>query len=362
MPLNLDYLIPEKYRNSDIMIALLAELEDLVGGWVDDIQGLADIINPELVSNDYMQYLADLVGTVLISSDDATEAQRRSELVQAVDWIKLKGTYQSLDVIGLMIGREFEYLDMYTNSEVNYNAGAFSLQPWFVGLSEGDNPPGLGSSYFKTPHFGVQTRLNVAYPATSTWIYGYLWIPAMFADLGTYIEKTRPIHTVPHYYILMTPECDDDGVINMVDGNIFASIIGEWTTTKVHFDQTSALGSGYGWNFDDGEFFDQSQDNFYSGITKWVLGTGSKGAVSGDSNWDSDLETPALTGTVDSITISADKVVWELIVPARTLSGISELGLYTPGTPDILRIVSMFPDINLDGNVDLRIVVTVNRV
>jgi hypothetical protein len=356
MPLNLEYLIPEKFRTSEIISALHTELDVLISEWIADIAGLGNLLNPETVSADYMQYLADLLGNALSSADTTSEAERRRELIQTVDWIKLKGTYESLAVIGLMLNMSFEVLSMYTN-----DYSTFVLRDWFVGLTEDANPPGLDSTYYNSPHFGIQIRLNIKYPATATWLYDYLWIPDMFQNLDEYVDKTRPIHTVPHYYVLMEPTCDDDGVTEVVAGDIYTQIIGEWIATKVYFDQDAALGSGQGWNFDDGVYFDTSQDAFYSGITKWVLGTGNKGASPGDSGW-SDIETPILEGVVDSVTIYRDRVVWEFILPAQSQNGISELGLYTPGTPDVLRLVSLFPDINLGGNVDLRIVVTVDRI
>jgi len=58
--LNLQYLVPEQYLKSDVIQALLDALNSFMGEWADDISGLHDIINSELVPNDYMQYLADL--------------------------------------------------------------------------------------------------------------------------------------------------------------------------------------------------------------------------------------------------------------------------------------------------------------
>jgi len=257
-----------------------------------------------------------------------------------------------------MLGRTFEFIDMYTDDYIT-----FDLQNWFVGLYEGHNPPGLDSSYYKSPHFGIQTKLNIKYPATTTWVNDFLWTPSMFSNLDSYIEKTRPINTVPHYYALLEPITDENNEVTETAGEIYTKIVGDWTTTKVRFDESEVLGSEEGENFDETDvFFDQSQDAFYEAITGWVLGTGSKGSTLEDSLWDDDLETPVLSGTVDKLTVSSNKIVWEIIVSATTLSGISELGLYTPGTPDVLRVACAFPDINLGGNVDLRIIVTVNRI
>ncbi len=351
MALNLEYLLPEKYRSSEIMVAYITANQSIIETWISSIENLSELANPLTVPIDYIQYLADLMGAVLTSGDDATEAERRAELIQTVDWIKLKGTYGSIEVLGLMLGLQLDVLSMYTT-----DYATFSLVDWYVALNEGDNPTGLSSLYYNTPHFGVQIRLNVRYPATATWTNPYLWEPSMFNNLNTYVEKTRPINTVPHYYITMEPETGQDGATEMVDGFIYTAIQGGWTVTKRYFDD--------GWKIDETSpaiYFDESQDAFYNGITKWVLGTGNKGTTPDSSDFTGDIDLPVLNGTVDDIRVYGDRVEWEIVVPAVDQNGISELCLYTPGTPDILRLVSLFPDINIRSITQLRIIVTVRR-
>ncbi|NIP56400.1 MAG: hypothetical protein GWN13_31650, partial [Phycisphaerae bacterium] len=119
-----------------------------------------------------------------------------------------------------------------------------------------------------------------------------------------------------------------------------------------------------GWKIDETSpaiYFDESQDAFYNGITKWVLGTGNKGTTPDSSDFTGDIDLPVLNGTVDDIRVYGDRVEWEIVVPAVDQNGISELCLYTPGTPDILRLVSLFPDINIRSITQLRIIVTVRR-
>jgi hypothetical protein len=347
--LNLDLLIPEKFQkeNFPVLPVLLEELDELVYGWVQEIQGLADLINPETVSNDYMQYLAGLLGAVLSPQDTATEAQRRSELRQVVDWIKMKGTYASVQVIENMLNTNFEFKEMYTNNYVD-----FVLTDWFVALNPGDNPPGLDGSYYNSPHFGYMIKLNVKHAASGIWTNDYLYIPDWFLDIDKYVERTRPIHTVPHYYVLLEPVTNDDGAVMTMEGDIHTQCKGLWPQTKLYFDDSN--------QFDDSENWDVHDDSFYESITKWIIGTGSKGASPDDGGW-TDLETPVSNGTIDIRSIGKDKVVWEFIIPKQNQLGISELGLYSEG-PDTIRVASLFPDVNLAGNVDVRVTVTVNRV
>lgn len=348
LSLNLDLLIPAKHQTDDdgALDVLLTELNAILEEWVTNIEGLGDLLDPDVCPNIYLQYLADLLGTTLTAADAATEHQRRDELRQIIDWYKMKGTYQSVTVIENMLDTNFELMEMYTN-----DYATFKLVDWFVALEPDQNPPGLGSDYYNSPHFGYMIRLNVKYDGTTDWPDDYLYIPDWFLDIDRYVERTRPIHTVPHYYVLLEPECDDDTTVMTVDGEIHSRIMGVWSETKLYFDN--------GNKFDDGDNWDQHDVSFYDNVTKWKIGTGSKGKSPGDSGW-TDLETEVSSGSIDKITITADKVVWEFTIPAQDQLGISELGLYSTG-PDTIRAACLFPDINLAGNVDVRVKVTVNR-
>ena len=167
------------------------------------------------------------------------------------------------------------------------------------------------------------------------------------------MENTRPIHTVPHYYASIKPECNDDAVVNTEPGDIHSMIMSSWSQTKIYFDDSNM--------FDlDGLLWDQQDISFYTNVTKWKIGTGSKGLQPDEGGW-TDLETVVSSGVVPAPVVTAEKVVWTFIIPKQNQLGISELGLYSEG-PDTIRVATLFPDINLGGNVDVRVVITVNRV
>jgi hypothetical protein len=108
--------------------------------------------------------------------------------------------------------------------------------------------------------------------------------------------------------------------------------------------------------------FDTSAEGFLNSITKWVLGTGNYPSTLGDSSFS--IETPVLTGTIDSADINVydDYFQLEFIVPAGTVqSGLSELGLYIPGTPDELVLASTFPKLDKESTIELRVVVQVYK-
>jgi hypothetical protein len=342
-------LIPEKFRD---VVDPLAEAEELaileayikeagiqVSGWLTSVQNIVRLLSPYTVGTiPYLRYLGALIGVEFSPEDEATEASLRKELQHAIDWYKLKGTYESIQILALIQQFQVNFYDMYTNDYVN-----FYMTEWFVG-DEDENPPGFDSSYYKSPHFGLEIVLNKVFQEGSV---AYLWRTSYLNNLAAQVEKTRPVHTVPHYLLLLNPKTDEFGHIIEVDGEIKTKIHGTWQVSTKHFDM---IGSGEEWNFDDGTFFDQNAEAFINSISKWVFGTGGS----------FDIDNPAITGTVDSVTITNEKITFEFIVPkAEVQDGLNELGLYIPGAPDVLVLSSIFPKIDKGNNVELRVIVEV---
>jgi hypothetical protein len=83
---------------------------------------MIQFLDPWSISYDYIQNLADLLGTTLASTDIATDLQRRQELLQTVDWYKMKGAYLSVHVISLILGVQFTIYDKYLrfNNSLKY--------------------------------------------------------------------------------------------------------------------------------------------------------------------------------------------------------------------------------------------------
>jgi len=243
---------------------------------------------------------------------------------------------------------------MYTN---DYET--FVSTEWFVG-DEDENPSGLDSSYYKSPHFGVEILLNRIYESDSGTESGglnHLWETDLLDNLYDKIEETRPVHTVPHYVLLLNPKTDEFGNVVEVDGEIRTKTLVGWELSTKYFDEDDSDNS---WYFDDSMNFDESSDAFIKSITKWVVGIG-------DPDIDSPLfavENEVLSGTIDTddITISDEKVTFEFKIQKSVVQGgISELGLFVPGVTDKLVIGSVFPKINKDNRVELRVLVEVYR-
>lgn len=350
IPLDLMPLFPMKFHNSEILQDLVSELGLQVGNWLTKTEDIVQLLGPNTVSSTtYIRYLGALIGVTFPPEDDSTEAELRKTLTDAISWYRVKGTYDSINVIAAINQLTINIWDMYT---ADYSS--FYLVEWFVG-DEDENPPGFDSTYYKSPHFGAEVVLD------RSRVYGsqnYLWYEGLSDNFIALVEKTRPVHTVPHYMILLNPKTDERGNAIEVSGNIITKITSNWEVSQRYFDEVSS-GS---WTFDGGTMtFDSSDEIFVKTITKWVLGTGNYG---GDvSATDFDIQNPVLTGNIDvsDITLDADKITFEFIVPKATVQdGITELGLYIEGT-DTLVLASVFPKIDKGSDVELRVVVEVYK-
>lgn len=350
VPIDLLPLVPEKFRKSEILIDYLEEAGLLVGSWLTNVRDIIKLLNPNTTS--YLKYLGALIGVEFSPEDETSLIKMRKELVHAIDWYKLKGTYQSVQIISLIQQFTTNFYDMYTDDYVH-----FYMTDWFVG-DENENPSGFDSDYYKSPHFGLEVLLNKVYEAgSSASLLGYLWRSSYLNNFYKHVERTRPVHTVPHYMLLLNPKTDELGHVIEVDGEIKTRVLGDWELSTKYFDMQE---SDDIWNFDDGIHFDQSETGFIKSITKWVLGTGNYPCDLDEPGFD--LENPVRWGTIEGedIIITDEKIIFEFTVPKVIVqSGISELGLYIPGTPDKLVVASCFPRIDKDSRVQLRVSVEV---
>jgi hypothetical protein len=362
--LDLLRLIPVKYHSSQILLDYVDEVELEVGSWLTKVRDIVKLSNPDLVtSRTYLKNIAALIGLGLPPEDETTIAEIKRDIAQAIPWYKIKGTYKSIQIIALVQKFTVNLYDMYTS-----DYSTFYMTEWFVG-DENENPPGVfppGVSGYKSPHFGVEILLNRVYAigtgesgTSGGIISNCLWQSSYLDNLYSRIEDTRPVHTVPHYILLLNPKTDESGHVVEVDGDIYCRVMGDWQISTQYFDQQ---GSGEAWNFDDGTNFDESPDAFVKDILKWKLGTGNYPcSLCADSGADFVVENPVLDGDIDlnNINISSEKITFEFVVPKSAKKGISELGLYTSGGK--LVVGSCFPKIDLDTRVELRVLVEIYR-
>ena len=338
-------LVPEKFRDSVALQQFLYEAGLQVGTWIGHINDLEPNLDPYRVGEAYIQQLANLIDLTIVADDTTPASEKRRQLIQAVAWYKMKGTYKSLHYVAYLLGLTINMWDMYTNDYVS-----FIDEDWFVGRV-GENPPGLDSSYYKSPHIGFEVFLNRVYGTGSS---AYLFAGTEFIPLTPYIEKTRPVNVVPHYRIFLNPVTNETGAVITVDGNINTCVIGDWSFYRIFFDDFVSSSAGFR-EFDDIFFFDYSATAFLNSITKFKLGTGSKAILPSNSGFA--LENVVMSGNVTSITEYPDRVEWLILLPNTTVqAGVSELGLYLfDGTT--LEIASTFPDVNITSGIATKIVV-----
>jgi len=368
-------LVPMKFRESVALQQFMYEAGLMTGEWIGDIKDTERLIDKYTVGDEYLQKLADLVGLDIITDTTTTLDERRQQLIQVIDWYKLKGTYQAVRYISYLFNVTLTFWDLYTN-----DYATFIEEPWFVGNSVAENPGGLTPDYYKSPHFGISILLDTVYGVDPD---KHLFYSTGIQDLSTYIERVRPINTVPHYSVLLQPIGDETGIAVEVAGEIKTATIGDWTFTKFYWDDPSDLDNVIDnigntviddvgndvvalspHSFDDGDFFDFSRDAFLNSIVKWKLGTGNKG-VSPDTfgfalaNVVLTSEDIGMSGV--TVVIYSDRTEFSFRVPASIVQfGLSELGLYlVDGTT--LEIAATFPDIDKPADIELKVLVIIYR-
>jgi hypothetical protein len=346
----MDYLelLPEMYRDS----LLLREYVSAVGAQFDSMQtsisNLYTLVNPNTVPITYIQRLADLLNLQIYGSNTRTDAQLRQQLIQAVDWYKIKGTYQSLINIAYLFNLRCSIKDLYTSDYVT-----FVPEDWYIGQL-GTNPGGLGNTYYKSPHFGCYFNLDVAKlkenPPSSNDMY-YLWQGTDITDFTSFVEVIRPVNTVPHYTIQLSPVTKQDGVLNtLTNGKIHTQTFEDWLPSTNYYDS--------GLLFDSSNVFDQSVSAFISSIVNWKLGDGNKGGLPNSSG----VSSPVLVGSGSDIVLNAQPTYneFQITIPKATVaSGISELALYT--NTNVCVLSCTFPDVDKTADTDWYINIVVNK-
>jgi len=366
-------LIPTKYHDSVVLKQYIDEVSILVGTWIASIQDMEGLLNPDTVPDEYIQFLAGLIGLTIAVDEDTTTEDKRDQLRQAIDWYKIKGTYESILLVAYMSGLTTAVYDFYTNDYVIFE----KVVDFFAG-NEGENPPGFDSSYYKSPHFGIEVLLDRVYNLGGS--DEFLFRETKITKMIDLIEDTRPVNTVPHYITMLIPLGYEDGIVYQASGNLaYTTVTDAWTFNKMYFDGGTnqlvkdnlgqqvydnmgnrVVVQGESWKFDDGVFFDQNYEAFLNSIIKWQLGIGNKGIIPSRTGFV--LEDVKLQGDMHEIRIYPDRTEFELVVDASLVQpGLSELGLFLPDN-STMTIASTFRDLDKINGVELRIQVIVYKI
>lgn len=354
---------------------------------LDKIDSLTKNYNPYTCPQEYLQNLASLIGAVLRSSEQASANERRAELLMVTDWYKVKGTYQSIAALEAVSNLRFKLFDMYTQDYTT-----FKMVDWYVKTINGAaNPPGLAQTYYKSPHFGLYIWLDIVYLAGA---YDYklypdhIWRPSLFTDpvnqktILDYVERTRPVNTVPHFGLYFECHTDESGEVfidfDRNDNPIAATVVTEnWSYGNVIFDKDDNNDNIIDITFDQdtiapyGEIdynFDTSAESFFNSITTFKVGNDRRFLAFYGTQIEMGqvIYTGSLSSNVNnSITVSETQVEICLVIPKdqvvvhETEYGMTRIGLYNSSNE--LVLLATFPSLYKDNSLDLFVKIIVYR-
>ena len=262
---DLSQVMPSIFLKSPLLMDYMNCVSTIMNDVQDDIAGLYSLANPYVCPSAYLQNLADLIGLNLRSSTYLTNLYANSQqqqLINAVQWYKIKGTYASLQYIALLLGLNVKIRNFWCDNQTDYNNGIFVPEDYFVDTTGTSYPIDLTSSYFPTPHFGIYVLLNQVYGIYPS---QYLWNDTPYPDLQYFTEQTRPVHTVPHYILEVDAQANESGGITEMSGNVIGAVT-NWTYSTNYYD-TNIL-------YDNSLVYDNSYTTFLNSITNWAIGTG----------------------------------------------------------------------------------------
>lgn len=339
--LDLLSLIPDKFHKSQLLLDYVSSINIEIGKWVNAIDGLVLLKDPYSVGRDYIGQLSNLIGLKFLGEDTATLSNLRQQLLGAIDWFKVKGTYTALSYVAGLNNFTINLLDMYTNDYVN-----FVTVPWFVASYEEENPPGLDASYYKSPHFGFEIVFDRIY---GTGVSAYLWKDIMLGNIPETIEMVRPINTVPHLYGTVLGQAHEDGIVDSI------TLTGVNTVTTSNWSYTALYFNNF-WNFDEGFDFDTDRSTFIASITMLHIGTGHRGDLPTTIGFA--LETEVYSCLITRVTYSASLIVFEIDLPLMMAqTGLSELVLTDAG--GVIMVAATFPIVDKTANMQLKIQIEV---
>lgn len=153
-PIDLFPLVPDKFLKSQTMVDLLSCLNVEIGTWIRDISDLTFLRDPYSVGEEYISYLADLIGLKFVDVDNASIEDKRRQLIDAISWYKIKGTYASFDYIASLSGLSLNIYDLYSDSGSGWvvaNDGSWVMSNSGLQVSTGDVDP--YEVFVETPWF-----------------------------------------------------------------------------------------------------------------------------------------------------------------------------------------------------------------
>jgi len=269
--------VPEKFRSSVALQQFMAEAGLMVGSWLGDINDLSLLIDPWNVNQQYITYLADLIGFKFITTSSTTFPQIQRQLLQAIPWYKMKGTYQAYKYIGYALGLNLNFYDMYTQDYINFIA-----EPWYAG-NVGSLPP--DATLNNPPFVATSTSSVLIGTGTKTFTVGtgYTFIN------GQNISVTNSTTN----YMIGTLTSYTGGVLTINVTNAYGSgTYASWSIPggyfkSPHFGTQITLDQAY--NYSSNFLYNWSFENWSAGINVapdgWSFATSGSGSVSQNTEY-----------------------------------------------------------------------------
>jgi hypothetical protein len=328
-------LVPKKFRKSERFLQYLQSL----GQWIDEnpqtsFDGLLGLVDIDLAPTQYLQYLADSIGLTLNQSLGSDDAQLRTQIRNAIDWYKIKGTYKAITIILYTVQLAASVYDLYTLDYKN-----FVRMNWFsLGVDNPLNfqvyPNTYQAGMYKSPHFDIQINLLNYFGTSPNW---YLIQGNQFTIAQTLVEQVRPVNTVPHYYAEVVGSTTDNFLPNTIPSSQVSTVIvqNNWQTLTYTMDNNPLK------YMDQGNVMDFTLNSFLNSWTVFQIGTGQVGVQPTTTRLS--LDNPVFTGTVSNIVIGSNSATFTCDVPlAYVQSGITELGIFNNGGTAPTNLISDF--------------------
>lgn len=303
--------------------------------FVAKVAGLHQLLDGRLAPDAFLPSLAGLLGWELESN--LTAEEQRQQVLLAIDWYKKKGTYSGFNAVFAMLGVPGVVTDLYSDNydwtdwtnHVKEGPMRSATTDWYYSNNNQVDFDGLdpADGWFKTPHFLIQAQL------TRIWKFvregntvRALWDGTRYDSLVRLVDKMRPVHTVPHFRLLLTVDADVVGT--QVGPDYVAPLRNPpetWAVGKVacemeqlFLDQTGEAAWALDGSGEAGKLLDQSPGTCYAALTKFRVGTGTVDV-------DDESRPPSLSdfGVVKKIVVVNGGSGYES-VPAVTITDTAE--------------------------------------
>jgi hypothetical protein len=260
---NLIKLLPEKFHNIQRLVEYLEGCGELLDDLVLLIENLKQLTDINTVPEDFIQLLGNLLNYQSYGKVDQTVDEKRRQVRQIVEWYKIKGTYESFEVLLYSLGLTATIKDLWTNDYITFITGITDESDGYLQFDSGlylDTGLTL-TQFYKSPHF----NLEVDFTSDKG---GYLFSRKEDSITRDKLEFIRPAHTVPNHSHILNILTDETETANTQVNNVSALVTNNWVDSIKKLDDGLLL--------DDSHTFDFTSNDMFNDITKFSIGDGNR--------------------------------------------------------------------------------------